>query len=323
MKMTDSIIMKKSVLIIAAALAACFISCKKEDPDQIQVSVTGDGTASRIELAESVNAPVVVKAPRKIGAISLSMDLGGFNSIANQHIGITQNKSVGSKNAVFDLVSDTKVVAFLKGLGLDAGEGLIGRESLSLDIKKVILNLLQDQVVENDRTFTVYLEAKDQEGFQVSVPLNFHFTSAPEITWPMNPEFNAINFNRQAGYGKEQEGLFRLQVTAPGKIASLVISLNKGSADTWLVQWVKNRVTNPNPIIDPINDLTASNKFETWFSTGAKLKNADRATLNFFFINELLPDFSAVESTNIFTITVTDSFGKTAQAQAKFFIPAL
>ncbi len=316
--------MKKIAILLAACVAALCVSCKKaEDPERIQFRIDGDGSFARIELAESVNARLVAEAPRKISDLYLSMGLGEYNSIANQYIGIESNKGTAKKNSVFDLIRDPKAIAFVKALGVEAGADLAGQTSVTLDVKKVIMALLEGQPIQNDQTFAAIVGVQDQTGAVDNANLNFHFTSAPEITWPMNPEFNAINFNRQARYGKEQENLFRLQVTAPGKIASLVITLNKGTADTWLVQWVKNRVTNPNPIIDPIYDIKASENFENWFSSGAKLKDAEKATLNFFFVNELLPDFSAGESTNVFSITVTDSFGKTAQAQAKFFIPAL
>ena len=107
--------MKRFTLFFAACAALFCISCKKTDPDRIQFTVEGDGSFSRIELAESVNARLVISAPRKINGLTVSMALGGFNSIANQHIGIEPNKGTEKRNSVFDLINDGKANIIDKG----------------------------------------------------------------------------------------------------------------------------------------------------------------------------------------------------------------
>lgn len=320
MKMTDSITMKKSVLFITAVLAALFVSCKKEDPQRIQINVKGDGSAERIELAESVKATVEIAVPRKLAGLTLSMELGEFNTIANQYIGISMNKGTTKKNAVFDLIDDPQVIAFLQGLGVSAGKELLGGESISLDIKKVILALIKDQMVENDRTFSVRVNVVDTEGSEGSATLRFHYTSAPEIVWPENASFSTITLNRNPSPVSGDH--FKIQVYAQGKIASLVISLNEEKADPSLVRWVINRVEGDKPVISLTTDATASNYFRNWFPTLNQVKGAGSATLNFVFVEENLPEFTDKESLNEFTITVTDNFGKTVQAKAPFLVPA-
>jgi len=131
--------MKRFTLFFAACVALFCISCKKTDPDRIQFTVEGDGSFSRIELAESVNARLVISAPRKINGLTISMALGGFNSIANQHIGIEPNKGTEKRNSVFDLINDGKAIAYLQGLGIAAGAPLLSETSATLDIKKIIM----------------------------------------------------------------------------------------------------------------------------------------------------------------------------------------
>jgi hypothetical protein len=310
--------MKKSVLLLAAALAALFVSCKKEDPQRIQISVKGDGSAERTELAENVKATVEIAVPHKLAGLTLSMELGEFNTIANQYIDISVNKGTTKKNAVFDLIDDSKVVAFLQGLGVAAGKNLLDSESLSVDIKKVILALIKDQMVENDRSFSVTVNVIDKEGAEGAATLRFHYTSAPEIVWPENSSFSPITLNRNSA--PVVGNLFKLQVRAQGKIASLVISLGEEKADPSLIRWVVNRVEGDKPVISLTTDPTASNYFRNWFPTD--VKGAGSAILNFVFVQENLPEFSDKESLNEFTITVTDNFGKTVQAKAPFLVPA-
>lgn len=314
--------MKKIAILLAACVAALCVSCKKaEDPERIQFRIDGDGSFARIELAESVNARLVAEAPRKISDLYLSMGLGEYNSIANQYIGIESNKGTAKKNSVFDLIRDPKAIAFVKALGVEAGADLAGQTSVTLDVKKVIMALLEGQPIQNDQTFAAIVGVQDQTGAVDNANLTFHFTSAPEISWPKNPNFETVNLDRMK---REPEGsdLFRIAVRAPGKIASLVISLDEKTADPGLKKWVVNRVSGTRPIISLHDDLYASENFKNWFPTKAQLLGAEVAALNFIFVSENVPDYSADETTNIFTITVTDSFGKKAEAQAKFHVPA-
>jgi hypothetical protein len=315
--------MKKIALLLAACAAALCVSCKKEevDPERIQFRIDGDGSFARIELAESVDAQLVVSAPRGIDELCISLALGGFNSIANQHIGIEANKGTEKKNAVFDLIKDLKVISYVQGLGVEAGTDLAGAKNVTLDVKKVIMALLEWQPVENDRTFTVSVGVQDKSGSVDNATMNFHYTSAPEITWPKNPAFSVINLDRM---GSESGGsdLYKIAVRAPGKIATLVISLDEKTADAELKRWIVNRVTGDQAVISLHDDLFASEKFKYWFPTKTQLVGAEVASLNFVFVSENLPDYTDNETTNVFTITVTDSFGKEAQAQAKFHVPA-
>lgn len=313
--------MKKTTTFIAAAIAAIFVSCKKEDPDMIQFVLDDNLSFDKVELVESVNANVTITASRNIDKFSLAFSLGDINSIVNQHIGIAGNKGLNGKSPVFDLIEDPTAVSYLQDLGIQAGTLIRGAEIVSFNLSTVLLALIKGQPVENDATFSVEIKVTDQGGFSASRTVKFHFTSAPEITWPRNTAFSTLNLDRQV---RDPEGteLYKLSVKAPGKIASLVISLDESTADNKLSTWIVNRVTPVKPVIDLIDDPLASNEFKDWFPTRDALKGAEKATLNFLFVNKNLPDFSDKESLNTFTITVTDRFGKKAEVQAVFHVPA-
>lgn len=309
--------MKKIALLLAACAAVLCVSCKKaEDPNRIQFSIEGDGSLSLIELAESVNAQLVVSAPRKINALYLSMGLGGVNFVANQHIGIEANKGTDKQNAVFDLIKDAKVVAYLRGLGIEAGESLTGRETVTIDVKKIILDLIKEQLVENNRTFSVIANVEDLEGVAANANLTFHYTSAPTIIWPGNTNFDTVTLDLNDPLTVTQFlKNSKIYISAPGKINALTVTLEDG-ADPALVRWITNRISGTKPVIDLVGDPKASSNFKEWFPT--MVKGYQEVALDFKFMSTVAPDLKT--STNTFTLRITDALDKKAEATARFRI---
>ena len=299
--------MKKIALLLAACAAVLCVSCKKaEDPNRIQFSIEGDGSLSLIELAESVNAQLVVSAPRKINALYL----------ANHHIGIEANQGTDKQNAVFDLIKDAKVVAYLRGLGIEAGESLTGRETVTIDVKKIILDLIKEQLVENNRTFSVIANVEDLEGVAANANLTFHYTSAPTIIWPGNTNFDTVTLDLNDPLTVTQFlKNSKIYISAPGKINALTVTLEDG-ADPALVRWITNRISGTKPVIDLVGDPKASSNFKEWFPT--MVKGYQEVALDFKFMSTVAPDLKT--STNTFTLRITDALDKKAEATARFRI---
>lgn len=312
--------MRTRILIIAAAAAALFVSCKKEDPDKISFAIEGDASFEKIELVESVDATVTVNAPGKLKELTLAFNLGDINSIVNQHIGIAANKGLGSKRPVFDLIGDATVVTFLQGMGIQAGASLEGEESYSFPLSRLMLALVNGQPIENNTTFSVDIIVKDQGGRSASRTAKFHFTSAPVINWKENPDFGTVTINPSY---PALPNYYQVAIAAPGRIRELSVTLDETSSDPKLKQWILNRVTGNHAVIDFVTDPMAIAAFSDWtLPKNTIIKGAEKVTLDFRFMESNLYDFTG-GITDTFTLSVTDSYGKQTQAVLKFRIEQL
>lgn len=306
--------MKKSALLIAAAVAALFVSCKKEDPDRIKFALDGNVSFEKVELVESVSANVTVSAPRKIEALSLAFNLGDINSIVNQHIGIAGNKGLNGKSPVFDLIEDQTVASYLQGLGIQVGELLRGEGNVTFNLSTIMLALVQGQPIENNTTFSVEIRVKDQGGFSASHSVRFHFTGAPEITWAKNPDFTTAVIDPlfpQVG------NYYVVSVWAPGKVKELTITLDEAMSDPVLKQWILNMVTGNRAVIDLVADPMAIDAFKDYFPKN--VSGQEKVSLDFRFMSANVYQFTN-GVTSKFTISVTDKYGKKSEAVLTFRI---
>lgn len=306
--------MKKTAVLIAAALTALFVSCKKEDPDKIQFALDGNLNFERVELVESVNANVTVSAPRKIESLSLAFSLGDINSIVNQHIGIAVNKGWSSKSPVFDLIEDKTVISYLESLGVPVGAMIRGEESFTFNLSTIMLALVEGQPIQNNATFSVEIRVTDQGGFSASRSVKFHFTSAPEISWAKNPDFGTVVIDPSIS---AVNNYYVVSIWAPGKVKELTIALDEAASDPVLKQWVVNMVSGNKAVIDLVNDPVAINAFKMYFQTS--VSGQERVSLDFSFMDVNVYQLTN-GSTSKFTINVTDTYGKKSEAALTFRI---
>ena len=295
-------------LYVIAAVTLLVSGCKKEQVDPTKPTISWESNAgfAQVELTATLDASITVLAPGKIQDVKLVLSLGSNNNLVNQYIKIQSNKSTNGSYPVLDLVDDDASANLLGGLGMRVGSSLRGREELKLDLKKILERILLGQPVENNSSFTIEIRATDQSGNSVSKTAKFHFTAAPAITWPKNPNFAVVELDAA-------EIECKVTVWAPGKIEKMTVTLEEGAAPA-LLSFVKNRTTGGTTVIDLVKDERVKDSFKSWFPVGDAVTGKEQVVLDFGFMFQQRYDLEA--SNNSFVVFVEDKNGKqTVQPQ--------
>ena len=302
--------MNKILYVMAVAAVLLAAGCQKEKVDPTKPTITWESNASfaQVEMTASLDATVTILAPGKIQDVKLVLSLGANNNLVNQYIKIQSNKSTNGSNPVMDLVDDESSANLLGGLGMRVGTSLRGREDLKLDLQKILERILIGQPVGNNTTFTIEVRVSDQSGGTVSKTAKFHFTAAPAITWPKNPDFAVVDLD-----GADLD--CKVSVWAPGKVDKMTVTLEDGAAPA-LVSFVKNRTTGGTTVIDLVNDDMVKDSFKSWFPAGDAVSGKDQITLDFGFMFQ--QKYGMEASTNSFVVVVEDKNGKQTVQPVKF-----
>jgi hypothetical protein len=162
--------------------------------------------------------------------------------------------------------------------------------------------------VENNSSFTIEIRATDQSGNSVSKTAKFHFTAAPAITWPKNPNFAVVELDAA-------EIECKVTVWAPGKIEKMTVTLEEGAAPA-LLSFVKNRTTGGTTVIDLVKDERVKDSFKSWFPVGDAVTGKEQVVLDFGFMFQQRYDLEA--SNNSFVVFVEDKNGKQTVQPVKF-----
>ena len=304
--------MMKRLLILFAAVLPLVAGCQKPQPVADAPSIVWESNPSFVEkeMTADLDAVVTLNAPAGMDALTLTLGLGNYALLANPYVKIAANKGSLTKAPVFDVIDDDSVAGLFSGLGLTAGSVLRGREQVKIDFLKLLETILEGQPVENDTSFYMEIRLVDSAGNGAVRMVRFHYTIGPVFTWKNNPDFAVVNLNDAAVNT-------RISISAPGCIEKLSIRLEEGCAPQ-LASYVKNRTTEQSMVIDLVEDARVAETFKGYFPSGAAVVNKTDVTLDFSFIYGIKYDLSA--STNVFTVTAVDNFGKESSAQVKFKI---
>ena len=278
-------------------------------PENIYIAWASNPGFGIAELTSSLDAIVTVSASSKIQDLKLVLDLGPFNTMANQYIKIESNMGKNGSNPVLDLVSDESVIAFLSGLGMSVGASLRSRDTIKLDLKKILDRILIAQPVANDSSFSIEIKVVAQSGSTFSKTAKFHFTAAPDFTWEMNPSFGEILLD------PANKKDCKIKVWAPGKIDQLIVKLEDG-ADPFITKYVKNRTTGGSTTMDLVNDPMVSSSI-SGFPAPDAISGKDQAILDFGFMYDVVSYMSG-KSLNTFTLKAVDKNGKDSAVKVKF-----
>ena len=303
--------MKKVLFIIAAAAALLTVACKKEKIDPTKPSITWESNPgfAQAEMTNALDAMVSVAAPGLIQDLKLVLNLGANNNLVNQYIKIESNKSKSGSNPVLDLVGDDAAANLLGGLGMRVGSSVRGRESVTLDLRKILERILLGQPVDNNTLFTIEVKVTDQANNMVSKTAKFHFTAAPTISWAKNPAFDVVDVDAAAIECK-------VDIWAPGMIEKLTVKLENNAAP-YLTTYVTKRTNDSKTLLDLVeNNLKDDDAFKGYFPRGSAVSGKDRVVLDFSFLYDMKYDMDP--STNVFTVTVVDKNGKETVNQVKF-----
>ena len=296
-------------IMFAAVLAACVFSCKKPvNPDLPTIGWPSNANFSQLELAPGVDGAITISAPGKLDVLTITMGLGDYAILANPYIGVSSNKGSGKNSPVFDVIDDSTVASFLQKLGMSAGPGLRGKSAANFDLVEILETLIEGQPVQNNTSFTMRIDLKDQAGNSKTATAKFHFTSAPTFTWDANAAFNTVDLNAAKISCK-------IKITAPGKVETLTVTLENG-ADNSLVSYIKNRTSGGNTMLDLVNDEKVAQSFPAHSPAGAAVSGKTELLMDFGFMYDRAFDMGA--STNVFTIKAVDRNGKETTAQVKF-----
>ena len=298
----------KRILFITAVLAAgLFTSCKKNvDPDLPAISWASNEKWAQMELAPGADGAISITAPGEIQSLTVSLNLGVYNILANPYIGTTANKGSASKSPVLDIIDDSTVASFLKDLGMTGGSGLRGKTIATLELVDILEKFITGQTIENNTAFSMDVNVTDKAGNVATKTAKFHFTSAPTYVWDGNSNFELVDLAAPVPA--------KIKVQAPGKIAELVITLDSGVKE--LENFIKNRTGNGGTVINLVTDDKVAESFKTYFPAGSNVTGKTDLILDFSFMYSQSYDFSA--GTNVFTIYTKDANGKEASQQVKF-----
>ena len=299
--------MKRTLLFVTLLAAALFVSCQKEDPVRPSVSWPSNEKVGQMELAPGADGSISLSAPSGFESITITLNLGVYNILANQYIGNTNNKGSVNKSAILDLIDDSSVAAFIQDLGFAAGSGLRGKTITTINLVTVLNKLITGQTIDNNTTFLMDVAIVDKSGNgNKPFTARFHFTAAPSFTWDGNSTFDPMDL--------AEVKPAKIKVHAPGKIAKLQVALESGVPE--LTSYIKNRTTGNMLVIDLVNDPKVADSFKGYFPAGTNVTGKTEVTLDFAFLFAQSYDFS--EGTNVFTIFCEDANAKTATAQVRF-----
>lgn len=271
------------------------------------VSWPANEKATQMELAPAANGAISLSAPAGFESITITLNLGIYNILANQYIGTTANKGSVKQSAVLDIIDDSSAAAFLQELGYAAGTGLRGKTITNLDLVRILEKLITGQTIDNNTTFLMDVSIIDKAGnSNKPFTARFHFTAAPSFTWDGNSTFDPMDL------GETKPA--KIKVHAPGKIAKLQVALDDGVPE--LSNYIKNRTTGGNLVIDLVNDQKIADSFKGYFPTGSNVTGKTEVSLDFAFLFAQSYDFS--NGINVFTIFCEDANEKTATVQVKF-----
>ncbi len=302
--------MKRSVFFAMLAAALLLSSCDQKDPQKPTISWPSNESFRQMELAPGADGAISLSAPTGFQTILLTLNLDNYTTVVNQFIDITANKSSSKKGAVLDIIDDAKAADLMASLGVSAGPNLRGRTMVSINLVDLIDRLTKDQNVENNQKFVIDIDVTDMATKSAKATAQFHFTSAPEITWDGKTTFEPFDLSGNTSP--------KFKVNAPGKIAQLKITLEDGVPEA--KTFIKKTTTGGALTIDLINDAKAAESFKGYFPAGKDVEGKTDVTLDFGFLFGLTAkNWSA--GMNIFTIYCKDANGKTGSIQAKFNNP--
>lgn len=299
-------IMKRTILFATLLATALFASCQKDDPQKPSISWPSNEKFAQTELTPKTDGAISLSAPEGFESITLTLNLGVYNILANQYIGTSANKGTANKGAILDVIDDSSAAAFLKELGCSAGSTLRGKTMATINLVDILDKLITGQNIDNNTNFLMDIAITDKAGNSAVKSAKFHFTSAPVLSWEGNSSFDTVDL------GTVKPTKIRIQ--APGKIAKLQVILDSGVIE--LANYIKNRTTGGLQTIDLVNDEAIANNFGKWFPSGSSVDGKTDVTLDFGFMYDLRPDLTP--GTNVFTIACEDANGKTASTQIKF-----
>jgi len=305
--------MKRSVIFATLLAAALFTSCDQKDPQAPAISWPSNEKFAQMELAPGAVGSISISAPAGIQSILLTLNLDAYTVVANQYISIDANRSSSKKGAVLDIIDDAKSAELMASLNVSAGPNLRGRTMVSLDLVELINKLTTDQNVENNKKFVIDIEVLDMAAKSAKATAQFHFTSAPAITWDGKTKFDPFEITQN------EKDAPKFKVNAPGKIAQLKITLEDGVPEA--KSFVKNTTTGGALTIDLINDSVVAEKYKGFFPAGKDVEGKTDVTLDFGFLFNITVANTWSAGMNVFTIYCKDANGKTGSIQAKFTKP--
>lgn len=315
--------MKRAFYLLMTVAAICLAAtgCNKEKKTKksdLTISWPANTSFARTEITSSMDATINIKAVAGIESVALKFTKYPASILGDlqKKISISSNKTGSNANTpVFNFVSDSSVESYLKSLGIAAGSSLKGKEDVNLDLGRLINDMLEGLVIANGEIISTTLTATDAEGNQASKNLEFRFTSAPELTWKSNTDFNTVEVN-------PLKTDCAITVSAPGKIsvAKLTVTTSTANVKTQIRQYITDQ-TAANPVIDLIEDSKAVSAFKSQFSmtTGTDLKGKTAVTLD---LNKFIGGFTywaaaATASEHTITIYLEDENGKSVTQPIK------
>ncbi len=309
--------MKKFALAAAALALLVFAasSCKKDkQPKENTTPVIAwenNSNFAACEITDKMDASVSLTAKEGIQEMVISFTKLPLTlvGVVNQHIdgrSFPQNLASSSNNylATLDLVNDSSVSEYIKGLNMIVPSTIKGSTACTINFKSLIINLMNNQILENDANISFTLSVVDKADQKASKNLTFHYTTGPYIT-VKNYAFAA---------------------SVPGKIEKASITVNSGSQT--LINKLKGSVFDGVPVnngvmLDLIDNSTAAGKLASYgLTTGAKLKGQTKAALDLDeFIKLAVKDDIATDKsygTHVFTLTIEDANGKTSSESLEY-----
>lgn len=299
--------MKRILILAVAALSAIFSSCMESDPNMPSITWTGNPKFGVQELSVGADGNITVTAPGKIELLTLTLNLGSYNVLVNNHIAIDGNKYPTAKLPVMDVIDDTESAAFLNGLGISAGASLRGKTTSQIDVIKLFEAITGNMVLNNNSSYTIEINLADKDGNTAKQTATLHFTSAPEVKWATQPDNNDNLVDLTADKIDT-----RVKINAPGKIAELTVTFESGVKE--LKDYIERRTTGSKDVIDLVGDSKVTDQFDG-FPTGKDVEGKTDVTLDFAFVYKNLVDWS--NGTNVFTVFVKDQNGKTGSLTVK------
>lgn len=322
--------MKRVIYLIMTVAAICLAAtgCNKEKKSKnssITISWPANTSFARMEITSSMDATINIKAAAGIESAAMKFTKYPASILGDlqKKISISSNKTGGNANTpVFNFVSDSSVESYLKSLGIAAGSALKGKDDVNLELGKLINDMLEGLVIANGEIIATTFTVTDAEGNQASKNMEFRFTSAPELTWKSNADFNPVEVN-------PLKTDCAITVSAPGKIAvaKLTVTTSSANVKTQIRQYITDQQAE-SPIIDLIDDSKAVSAFKSQFSmaTGTDLKGKTSATLD---LNKFIGGFTywaaaGTASEHTITIYLEDENGKNVTQPIKVqYSPAL
>jgi len=148
----------------------------EEPVDAPSISWPGNEDLAPMDIVDGMQVELLISAPKKIKSfvIKLKSDAKTFMSLVSEMTSNPYTEETVPEYVTIDLINDPVAVAAMAGVGIAAGENLVGKEEVPFSLSSLVPLIPSAGQAGPDTYHTFALEIGDEAGNEKSWELVFH-----------------------------------------------------------------------------------------------------------------------------------------------------